>query len=459
MASNLHQFARYPESGVSVLVVGGGIGGLSCAIEAYRKGHNVRLVEKQVNINDGGAIIAVPNPALGVFSNWPGFLERCRKHAMNPICRMMRADHTHIKDTPLAHPELPAMPINRPALHQTLFDFAIEVGVPIEQGRTVSAYFEDEHQAGVVYDDGSREMADVVVAADGVGSKARGLVVGEPQEPIPSGFACHLVTFPAGPALENQAIRDGFGDFQNGVMFALGPGVHMAVGRTEEMLTWLMVHKDEGSDGDAFKKAVSASSALKHVETWASFYKEVINASPQGEILLWRLKWRDPQGTYISPRARVVQIGDSAHSFLPTSGAGAGMAVEDAGCLASCLQLSGKSNVPLALKVHNLLRYERVTCAQKMGFKNREVFHQADWNVKIAPQTGGTFSGKWLTSHKVEEYVYENYGRAVQHLLIGAPFRNTNSVPGFKFRPWSVRELLEASSRGEPDTDEGEWYN
>ena len=79
---------------------------------------------------------------------------------------MMRGDHTHIKDTPLAHPEFPAMPINRPALHQTLFDYAIEVGVPIEQGRTVSTYFEDEHQAGVVYDDGTREVADVVVAAE-----------------------------------------------------------------------------------------------------------------------------------------------------------------------------------------------------------------------------------------------------------------------------------------------------
>ncbi|KAF9631124.1 hypothetical protein BFW01_g1986 [Lasiodiplodia theobromae] len=351
------------------------------------------------------------------------------------------------------------MPINRPALHQLLFDFATEVGVPIEQGRTVSSYFEDEHQAGVVYDDGTREVADVVVAADGVGSKARALVVGEYQESIPSGYACHLATFPAGPALENQTIRDGFGDFQNGVMFALGPGAHMAVGRTDEILTWLMVHKDEGSSDDVFKQVVSASSASKYVETWAPFYKEIINATPPGKLLLWRLKWRDPQGTYVSPKGRVVQIGDAAHSFLPTSGAGAGMAIEDAGCLASCLQLSGKSNVPLALKVHNLFRYERATCAQKVGFKNREVFHQADWSVEVAPQTGGTFSGKWLTGHKVEEYVYENYGKAVQHLLVGAPFRNTNSVPGFNFRSWTVRELLEASERGEVDTDEGDWYS
>jgi 2-polyprenyl-6-methoxyphenol hydroxylase-like FAD-dependent oxidoreductase len=37
---------REPPTGVDVLVVGGGIGGLTCAIEAYRKGHNVRILER-----------------------------------------------------------------------------------------------------------------------------------------------------------------------------------------------------------------------------------------------------------------------------------------------------------------------------------------------------------------------------------------------------------------------------
>lgn len=67
--------------------------------------------------------------------------------------------------------------------------------------------------------------------------------------------------------------------------------------------------------------------------------------------------WRDPQDKWVSPRGRVVQIGDAAHSFLPTSGAGGTMAMEDAFSLASCLQLAGKNNVPLALRVHNKLRY------------------------------------------------------------------------------------------------------
>lgn len=37
---------RYPDTGISVLIVGGGIGGLMCALECWRKGHQVRVLER-----------------------------------------------------------------------------------------------------------------------------------------------------------------------------------------------------------------------------------------------------------------------------------------------------------------------------------------------------------------------------------------------------------------------------
>lgn len=67
--------------------------------------------------------------------------------------------------------------------------------------------------------------------------------------------------------------------------------------------------------------------------------------------------WRDPQPCWVSPIGRVVQIGDAAHPFLPTSASGGTMAMEDAFSLAACLHVAGKDNICIATKVHNHLRY------------------------------------------------------------------------------------------------------
>lgn len=84
---------------------------------------------------------------------------------------------------------------------------------------------------------------------------------------------------------------------------------------------------------------------------------ELIKATPDNTVLDWKLMWRNPQPQWTSPLGRVVQIGDAAHPFLPTSASGGTMAMEDAFSLAACLQVAGKEDVGLAAKVHNKLRY------------------------------------------------------------------------------------------------------
>ena len=93
-----------------------------------------------------------------------------------------------------------------------------------------------------------------------------------------------------------------------------------------------------------------------------------------------------------------------------------------------------------------------------MGFKNREVYHNTDWDfVAKNPEVMGKMVGNWLVHHDPEQYAYENYAKCAQHLLVGAPFENSNSVPGYEYKPWTVKELLDASERGEPVQDEGDW--
>jgi 2-polyprenyl-6-methoxyphenol hydroxylase-like FAD-dependent oxidoreductase len=82
----------------------------------------------------------------------------------------------------------------------------------------------------------------------------------------------------------------------------------------------------------------------------------LIKQTPDKHIIDWKLMWRNANPKWTSPGNLIIQIGDAAHSFLPTSANGATQAVEDGISLASCLHLAGKENITLATRVHNHLR-------------------------------------------------------------------------------------------------------
>lgn len=90
---------------------------------------------------------------------------------------------------------------------------------------------------------------------------------------------------------------------------------------------------------------------------WAPIFKQLVACTPPQTTINFELLWRNPQPSWTSEGARVIQIGDSAHSFLPSSGNGATQAIEDAISLASCLQIGGKENIPQSVRSHIRLRY------------------------------------------------------------------------------------------------------
>ncbi|CAI7599792.1 unnamed protein product [Penicillium pancosmium] len=450
---------REQDTRISILVVGGGIAGLTFAIEAHRKGHDVRVIERRLRGETFGEMIVITTPALHTPKKWPGFLERARQEAVAPVVTMKKFDGTLIGSFPIGDPNEPSLAIYRSKLHNVLYEYASQLGISVEFSATASEFFETDNHGGVVLADGRTITADVVVAADGVGSKSWALVVGSKEPPISSGFVLYRVTFPVAPALENPVIAKEFEGFEDRAFLHAGPGAHMVTCKSAKDVCWLLTRMEDGGDAEEnWAKATSIDKALKAVEGWEPFVTELINATPNRTVLDWKLMWRNPQPRWASPGGRVVQIGDAAHPFLPTSASGGTMAMEDAYSLAACLHIAGKKNVSLATKVHNHLRFERVSCAQKMGFKNREVYHKTDWDfVAKNPEVMGKMVGNWLVHHDPEQYAYENYAKCAEHLLVGAPFENSNSVPGYEYKPWTVKELLDASERGEAVQDEGDW--
>ncbi|KAK7222478.1 hypothetical protein V2G26_010481 [Clonostachys chloroleuca] len=443
---------RYPSSGMSVLVVGGGIAGLSFAIEAYRKGHDVKILERRPDFKDYGDLIAIQASALHSPQNWPGFKEWCEESPISKTGGIYKYDGTF-----LGNVEFP-LSSTRSRFHDMLHSYVEKLGIEIRFSTMVTEYIETDDDAGVVLEDGTTVTADIVVAADGIGSKSWKLVSGFKEVPISSGFAMFRATFPLELAMKSPLVAEEFEGSEPKGNLTIGPGAHIIVAKTKEDMVFMLTHKDNGNAEEEWTKQTSIEHALPYIRGWKPYISEVIKSAPGGEAVDFKLMWRNPRKTWASPKARVIQIGDAAHTFLPTSASGATMALEDSYSLAACLQLSGKGNAPLAVRVHNLLRAERVACAQRMGFKTRELYHNTNWDVMDKDPTRLTkMVGRWVTNHDPEQYAYDNYGKCANHIISGAPFKNTNGVPGYTYQPWTVQELLAAAERGESTVDAGDW--
>lgn len=126
-----------------------------------------------------------------------------------------------------------SLSFNRSELHTLLCEYIQELGIRVDFSAAVDNYFETNNEEGVILTDGQKLTADIVVAVDGVGSRSWSLVLGEKDVVISSEFACYRATFPAGEALKNPIIAREFENQPDRASIHIGPGAHMAVGKTE----------------------------------------------------------------------------------------------------------------------------------------------------------------------------------------------------------------------------------
>lgn len=65
--------------------------------------------------------------------------------------------------------------------------------------------------------------------------------------------------------------------------------------------------------------------------------------------------------------------------------------------------------------------------------------------------------GSWIWQHDPELYAIENYSKALDNLVSGSPFRNTNIPAGYVYQPWTIDEVLKAMEMGEEIVLDGDW--
>ncbi|KAH6962316.1 hypothetical protein BKA56DRAFT_679136 [Ilyonectria sp. MPI-CAGE-AT-0026] len=440
---------RAAPSGVSVLIAGAGIAGLLCGLECHRNGMDVTLLEREPTSSPAGDFVVVgPSAKRIIQKNWPGWTKEWEKLQWNAEISYFKHDGEPIIGG-FQFPDATGKLFLRPEIHKMMIAEVERLGIKILFNARVVDYFEDQSKAGVKLADGQTMTADVVVAADGVHSKSWKVVVGDKPQQTSSGYSAYRTCYPAEIALRDPLVKAWWGPYlESGkevFQFFLGPDTHANILFGKDTVCWSLFHKDSSDTSEenwnARLNADTAVAEFEKIAGWSPTVLALVKTTPPGGVNDYRMMWRDPQPTQASPLGRIIQIGDACHTFLPTSANGAVQAMEDGASLAACLRMGGK-DVRLATKVHSLLRFERISSAQLMGFMNRETLHNTDWDaVKANPMKVRRGPGWWIGKHDPEQYAVDNYHAAALHITKGTPFENTNLPDNYKYRPWSIEQI------------------
>jgi salicylate hydroxylase len=101
-----------------------------------------------------------------------------------------------------------------------------ERNILIRMGCEVTSFDDSDPTPSLTLASGEVMTADVIVAADGIKSLARHLVLGARDDPVSSGYACFRAYFEPSEEMKADPSRNAFLGGDN-VNFWIGPDVHV----------------------------------------------------------------------------------------------------------------------------------------------------------------------------------------------------------------------------------------
>lgn len=290
--------------------------------------------------------------------------------------------------------------------HDVFLEWVRRRGIDIRMGSEVVAFEDVDPQPIVTLKNGEQLKADVIVAADGIKSLARPLVLGSRDDPKSSGYACFRAFFkPTQAQREDPRVNKYLeGDCVN---FWIGPDLHLVQNtlRGGEEFNWILTHKDDGDVPESWFQEGDMEEVRRLVQTLDPDIRGIVQVTER--CLDWKICYREPLSSWISPLShRIALLGDSCHAHLPTSAQGASQAVESAGVLAVCLNRVEKKDVKVATRVYEKLRFPRTRQSQTNGEDLRDRWHGVlkgvDEDKPIDPESV-KIKNRWLYSFDAEE--------------------------------------------------------
>lgn len=302
-----------------VLVIGGGIGGLSAGIALRQAGIAVDLVEIQPEFSVYGVGIIQPNNVLRALDAIGVAKHCCALGAPFPGWRIHDHAGNHLMDAPNDTKAAPDFPpnngITRPDLQKALSEAAYANDVSIRLGVTASALNDKGDHVEVAFTDGTSGRYDLVVASDGLNSKTRETVFPGATSPTFTGQGVWRYNFP-------RPGRVKWGEIH------VGPKSKVGLTPMREDLMYMFIVSAE--PGNPWMEHDHLAEQMRaRLEGFTGFIAEL------GEQIV------DNDGVVYKPmevsllndpwyKNRILLIGDAAHASTPHLAQGAAMAIEDA---------------------------------------------------------------------------------------------------------------------------------
>lgn len=312
-----------------VLIVGGGIGGMSLAILLARAGVAAEVVEIDPQWRVYGAGITITGPTLRALDAL-GLLDRflAEGHGGKGTMICDAAGNVVMASRVQGRPLGPRIPngggILRPVLHRIFSEATRQAGAQVRLGLSVAKLAQEADGVEVEFIDGARGRYDLVVGADGVHSRVRALVFPDALEPKFTGQGCWRAVVPRPAEIDRARVFVG-GPVKCGVV---------PVSR-DEMYLFLLQHVPDNPRMPEPEWPRRLAEQLRGFGGILGDIRDSLDASS-------RINYRPLEKLLLPPpwyHGRVLLIGDAAHATTPHLASGAGLAIEDALVLAELLQL------------------------------------------------------------------------------------------------------------------------
>lgn len=365
-----------------VIVAGGGIGGLSCALALARAGVPCVVLEQAEAFGEVGAGLQLGPNAVRVLAEW-GLMDALQACAAFPEALRVRDAH---RASQLGHLRLGALALARHGQHyatlhradlHALLLAAVQrrPEVQLRLGARVADWAEsDGGDAGVhvTLENGEVFEGNALIGCDGLWSRVRTRLLG--AQPVratghlayrgmvraadlPAPLRANLVTAWLGPRLHVVHYPVKQGDWYNLVAVVHG-------------------HLPPGGDAQAWTHEAHAADLRRALGSACAELLAMVAAVP--EWTLWPLNDRPAmQGPQEQARGRVALLGDAAHPMRPYFAQGAAMAIEDAWTLGRLAQAYPAEGIDWAalLSRYAHTRWRRNAKVQTLSQRNGVVFH------------------------------------------------------------------------------------